>query len=82
MAKAKLIHPIVKVYWNDACGQRGWLPVGQALHRAVETISVGYMVKKTKDGVTVVGTLNDQGDCNDVCFVPAGMVTKIEVLQK
>ena len=84
MAKSKrrLIHPIVKVFWDDACGGGGWRPVANALHRAVETVTVGYMVKKTKLGVTVAATLNDQGDCNDVCFVPRGMIKSIEVLRR
>lgn len=84
MAKSKrqLIHPIVKVYWDDACGQQGWRSVSDARHSAVETISIGYLVKKTKVGVTVAATLNDQGEVNDVVFVPAGMVTKIEILRR
>lgn len=81
-AKRKLIHPIVKVYWDDACGQRRWLPVREARHEPVETITVGYMLKKTTVGITVAATLNDQGDCNDVCFVPRGMISKIEVIRR
>lgn len=82
MAKRKLIHPIVKVFWGDACGQRGWRPMSDALHGPVATISIGYMLKRTKLGVTVAATLNDFGDVNDVCFVPSRMITKIEVLRR
>lgn len=79
--KRRLVHPIVNVFWDDACGQQGWRDVKDARHAPTQTVTAGYMVKKTKAGVTIAATLNDQGQCNDVCFVPRGMVTKIEVLR-
>lgn len=82
MAKRNLIHPIVKVYWEDACGQQGWRPIKDARHEPVSTISVGYLVKKTQLGVTVAATLNDQTEVNDVVFIPRGMVQRIEVLRR
>lgn len=82
MAKRKLQYPIVKVFWNDACGVNLWVDDKEARHSCVSTISLGYMLKKTNLGVTVAASMNDQKQVNNVCFVPRGMITKIEVLRR
>lgn len=69
--------PIVSVAWHDAFSTDAWTDldrIGSEPHRC---LSVGYMVGKNKDFVSVAGTISEDGQGCCVIHIPTGWIKKI-----
>lgn len=78
----KLKRPrLVEIHWDDAWSGSGWRVPADIDHTALVATTVGYMIKSTRLGVTVAGSLADNGDYGSISFRPRGMIRKIRRLR-
>lgn len=80
MPKAK--YPLVEVLWHDAWSQGGWQTTDPQKNEPAPCLSVGYMIAKTKSGVTLAGSLDDGANVGVIQFRPSGMIKSIKVLRR
>lgn len=78
--------PLVEVKWNDAwSSDESWKDSDvERTHRPHETFSVGYLLKRSKRGVSICRDYDeDEGEprYDGALFVPAGMVVKVRRLR-
>lgn len=73
---------LVLVDWVDAISaDSGWKTI-EKMKKAVPhpCRSVGWIVNQTKDFVTLVSSLTDDGDCDGDILIPRGMIKSIKIL--
>ncbi len=68
---------LVKVDWIDSSTTRGWHSREDAKnpdHTGIACVSVGFVVRDTKENITVCGTIGQDGDCLDAITIPRGCI--------
>lgn len=77
-------YPLVEVVWDDALGMRhGWREKGDVEDTDESiVISVGFLLSKTKDHITLAMDADGDGGHNGRSRIPAGMVKSIRTLRK
>ena len=74
---------IVQVYWNDASTRGLWDTIEYYNeHKTAECISVGYLLRHTKDDILLVNTMSGDKQANGAIAIPASWVKHIEVLSR
>ena len=74
---------LVKVKWEDAIGQSRGQDVGEAAKsEPIMMESVGWLLSKNRRCVTIVGTLDAQGQCLDRNTIPRSTVKEIIYLEE
>jgi hypothetical protein len=71
---------IVEIEWGDAWGLNGWQSL-QRLdeeHKPLPVVSVGFLFKKNRQGVTLVAGIAEDGTPLAAQFIPNGMIKKIK----
>lgn len=74
---------IVEVTWEDASSTEGWMPPDEAdgyHEREYICVTVGYLVKRDKRGVTLSATVNCTGARGGTWHIPAGMIRRVRSL--
>ena len=76
---------MVKVWWNDACSEDGWM--GSKSDRATEhgpalCTSVGYLYSKDKHKLKVVRDEHGYEGVGGMIAIPRKCITKIVVLKE
>jgi hypothetical protein len=60
--------------WVDASSDAGWKNAGEVgVH---DCFALGYLVKETKDTISICGSVSDDGEYLGVISVPRKWVTK------
>lgn len=73
---------MVEVIWDDASElTAGWTDEIEKTEPAL-TLSVGFLIKETKDHIVIAQDIDDNGHHNGRSQIPRGMVKKIKVLKK
>ena len=67
-------YPLVTVVWDDACSRTGWQPADSVDPTPKRCSSSGYLVKRTKDAVVLMGTVTADGDACNGIVIPRTMV--------
>lgn len=71
---------LVEVLWNDAWGSSGWMvdpPDG-----SLKVRSIGWLFRKNKIGVTLIGAYSASGTPSQIQFIPMKMVHKVITLRR
>ncbi len=72
---------ITKIKWKDACGDDGWLSLDKVKEETlVEIETVGYLVKKTKEFVTLTMAIEDE-NAGAYMVIPKKMIVSREILE-
>ena len=80
--RPKQIFPMVEVIWDDATDLvGGWTNEVEKTEPAL-ALSVGFLIKQTKDHIIIAQDLDESGHHNGRSQIPAGMVKTIKVLRK
>jgi len=88
--RSKLKFPLTKVVeisWADANTTSGWDSASvYKSHDVCACVTVGYLLKQTKDSVVVLGTqgLHNTGQqaMNQAIAIPLSWISKIKILRK
>ena len=73
---------LCEVWWDDATElESGWSDKVEEIRPAM-ALSVGFMVKETKDHIVLALDTDENGHHNGRSQIPRGMVKKIKVLKK
>jgi len=72
---------IVQVMWEDITSQPGWVDEEDADIQTCMCTSVGVLIAKTKQHITIAQTYADAGMWGNVKKIPTGVVRKIKVLK-
>mgnify|MGYP000264083376 CR=1 FL=1 len=72
------INPVV-VEWIDSCSTHGW--VYNPKPASLECVTVGHLISKTKDKVTVCLCLSDTGSIHTYFEIPTVAVKRIRKLR-
>jgi hypothetical protein len=73
---------LVWVEWGDAWGNAGWANPDDDLHNPKLVVTVGFLYKNDKKGVTLFqGYDKESNQPLARTFIPAGMVSKIKKLR-
>jgi len=72
---------ILKIDWNDTCSSDGWECVDCVDPKPIMCHSVGYVVKRTKQAITVSGTIGDHGANCQYITIPKGCIIKVTELK-
>lgn len=77
-------YDLVEVIWDDAMGMRhSWKEKGDIEDTdASIVVSVGFMISKTKEHVTLAMDTDGEGAHNGRSRIPVGMVKAIKTLRK
>ena len=71
---------VVKVTWNDACDHgKAWVKQDE-LSGLVSIATIGMLINKTKDMLTIAHSICEDGDFGGVFYIPRGCVKSIEYL--
>ena len=73
-------HYAVRVRWRDSATSRGWQSITND-QRAATIHSVGWMVKHTKDEVTLTTGISEEGHVVDPITIPRSCIDKITRLK-
>jgi hypothetical protein len=77
--------PIVKILWHDACSSDHTAKLGDDFF-ILATESVGFLIKKNKDMLTIVTNVNPNNNgyvtFRGTMSIPMGMVRKIIYLKE
>lgn len=68
-------HPKVYVEWFDAFSDMGWKSPSEIDSHLV-CITIGFLVKEDKDGITISCTINNNGEFTDPLTIPRGMIRR------
>lgn len=77
--------PLLEVHWEDACSSSAWVTKDEMSHwhdDKMICITVGYLGKQDKHGITIYNTTNQRTKVAGTWFIPKGMIRKIVVLKK
>lgn len=75
-------YDLVEVIWEDASdATAGWTTEIEEDEPAL-ALSVGFLVKKTKERIYLAQDLDHEGHHNGRGQIPAGMVRQIKVIRK
>ena len=81
--KFPFLTKIVEVHWRDANGRSGWADRREyEEHSPASIVSVGYLLKRTKDHVTIVMSLGEGEEINQAMSIPRDWVMKYRVIRK
>ena len=81
--KVKRIYPLVEVTWNDATELKEWKEEHEEEEmKPCPILSVGFLVKKTKDYIVIAQDLSHDRMRNGRSQIPRAMVKQIKVLRK
>jgi len=74
-------YDIVRVIWNDACFMQGQ-PIDPAdpPHSGLIMVTVGWLLKSTKEGVTLAMEFNEAGGTRNATFVPRQIILKEDII--
>ncbi len=72
---------LVELVWDDHWGQQGWRGTDDIDHTPMRCRSVGYLVKETKLGFTLAGTLAD-GQWNTIMFRMRKCVISVRTVRR
>lgn len=68
----------VEVEWQDAYGIARWDSLEEHKARTTAPIkSIGYLVTRDRDKITIVQSVGDSGSCADSLTIPKGWVVKV-----
>jgi len=71
---------LVMVFWIDICSAPEWQPKDNVELDPAPCISVGWIVKKDKDTLTIAADQNE-GDFGSITTIPMSNVKKIKKLR-
>lgn len=71
---------LVRVNWGDAWGASGWAKDPESEHKPLGVVSVGFVIKHDKAGISLAEGMDEQGTWLGVGFIPAGMIVKVTEL--
>ena len=70
-----------KIIWHDACDHgKAWVKQDE-LSGLVSITTVGMLINKTKDMLTIAHSICEDGDLSGVFYIPRGCVKSIEYLK-
>ena len=77
-------YDLVAVIWDDALGMRhGWRDKGDIEDTDASIVmSVGFLIGKTKDHITLAMDADGEGGHNGRSRIPSGMVKETRILRK
>lgn len=75
-------YPVVEIRWGDAWGAPGWKHARDIDNTPMKCVTVGYLIKQDKHGITTAASLDESSDPGMVSFRPHGMITSVKVLKK
>ena len=74
---------IVKVTWLDSMSQDGWRDEEDAGDLTPSTCwTVGWVLKKTANRVTLSASRSDSGNCSQVIAIPRKCIVSIKTLEE
>lgn len=78
----RVTEKLIEVTWGDAWGTNRWYDeTSMPDAKPVMCVSVGFLIKESKAGLTMAATKADNGDYTGVSFRPRGMIKKIRRLK-
>jgi hypothetical protein len=71
---------VVVVTWTDAWGESGWKPARICFedHKPLTVTSVGYLLHKDKQGISLTSGLDEHLSPLGQNFIPAKMIKSIK----
>ena len=74
-------YPMVEVLWLDAIEAMtdGWMEIKDLKNKPMPSKSLGYLVKDTKDAITLVALQNENHVALGIT-IPRAMITEIRTL--
>ncbi len=73
--------PLVEITWVDAGTGHGWEQAEELEATAFEVVTVGFLVRESKDALVIASTVCPEKTCNSRITVPTGMVRTRRVLK-
>ncbi len=70
----------VLVRWVDSASCHGWLKLDEISAEACEIETVGLLVRRNADVITVTTSISDEGLVNDPITIPMKSVRDIQTL--
>jgi hypothetical protein len=70
--------PIVVVTWVDAHTSHGWEGVDEADAEGSTCYTVGFLIRSSRDAITVASSSDRNGNYNSRITIPRGMVRTIK----
>ena len=75
------LNTLVEVSWTDACGYSHWHSRQEALeHDLMPAKSVGYLVRRTKDMISITQTQTPEGGRSNTLAIPSRWIQRIRKL--
>ena len=72
---------VVIIHWTDATGGSDtWIEASEQALDVAHVTSVGFLAKRSDEGVSIIQSFNDIGSIDHYLTVPWGMVNKAAVL--
>lgn len=68
-------HKKVYIEWADAFSEMGWKD-SEDIDDTLLCVSIGFLVKETKNSIAISTTINRDGDYTDPLVIPKGMICK------
>ncbi len=73
--------PIAKVDWIDSAASDGWQDEGHAADTTPSRcMTVGWILKKTREHITLAGSRSDLDNCSQVMSIPRKCIVSIKIL--
>ena len=72
---------VVKVDWDDSCDVSGWVRKSSFEPEVSQCTTVGFLVKKTKDYVSIASSSSDSESWSDIMTIPRKCVKTITIME-
>jgi len=68
------------VTWDDAWSGAAWRSNVEIDHSPVKVVSVGFLNKQDKTGISLFSRSDENGMSGNITFIPKGMIVKVQTV--
>lgn len=72
----------VRVKWHDARSWQGWFRRGKVQVELAEAETIGFLIARDKNGISISGTIAEGRRCSDSLDIPLGCIHSIIVTRR
>jgi len=74
-------HDAYLVTWRDSSSLRGWHHATDPEHTAAVITSIGWLIRRTKDAITLTTSFSENNNVVDAITIPIEAVVKMKRLR-